>query len=101
MAAFAAAFLFGGVQAFLLKRFLFLITSRRYERAVLFLIVKLALYLAGALLLVLLFKSYVIPCAAGYAAGLPAAVMLWFFYQILRGKSAISGDGNHKNSHNC
>lgn len=100
MAGAAIAFVFGILQAFLLKATLFSFTSGNYPKAALCLIVKLIAYGAAALMLVFLFPDYVISCVIGYAAGLPAAVTVWFIINTLRAENADSGDGKNEDSNN-
>ena len=97
MAGAAIAFVFGILQAFLLKTALFSFTAGNYQKAALALIVKLLAYGAAALMLVFLFSDYVISCVIGYALGLPAAVAVWFIINTLRAGSADSGDGKNEN----
>lgn len=100
MAGAAIAFVFGILQAFLLKATLFSFTAGNYQKAALCLIVKLIAYGAAALMLVFLFPDYVISCVIGYAAGLPAAVTVWFIINTLRAENADSGDGKNEDSNN-
>ena len=100
MAGAVIAFAFGILQAFLLKGTLFSFTAGNYQKAALFLIVKLTAYGAAALLLVFLFRDYVISCVIGYAIGLPAAVTVWFIINTIRAKNADSGDGRNEDSNN-
>ena len=94
------AFIFGVLQAFLLKITLFSFTAGNYQKAALCLLVKLIAYGAAALLLVFLFSDYVIGCVVGYAAGLPVTVTAWFIINTLRAKNAASGDGKNEDSNN-
>ena len=94
------AFIFGVLQAFLLKNTLFSFTEGNYQKAALCLIIKLILYGAAAIILVFLFSDYVIGCVIGYAAGLPAAVTVWFIINTLRAKNEASGDGKNEGSNN-
>ena len=94
------AFIFGILQAFLLKNTLFSFTAGNYQKAALFLTVKFIAYGAAALILIFLFSDYVISCVIGYAAGLPAAVTVWFIINTLRAKNAASGDGKNEDSNN-
>lgn len=100
MAGAVIAFAFGILQALLLKTTLFSFTVGNYQKAALFLIVKLIAYGAAALVLVFLFRDYVINCVIGYGAGLPAAVTVWFIINTLRAKNADSGDGKNEDSNN-
>lgn len=100
MAGAVIAFAFGILQAFLLKTTLFSFTAGNYQKAALCLIIKLIAYGAAAILLVFLFSDYVISCVIGYAAGLPAAVTVWFIINALRAKNADSGDGKNEDSNN-
>ena len=100
MAGAVIAFAFGILQAFLLKSILFSFTAGNYQKAALCLIVKLIAYGTAAILLVFLFSDYVISCVIGYAAGLPAAVTVWFIINTLRAKNADSGDGKNEDSNN-
>lgn len=100
MAGAVIAFAFGILQAFLLKGTLFSFTAGNYQKAALFLIIKLIAYGAAAILLVFLFSDYVISCVIGYAAGLPAAVTVWFIINTLRAKNADSGDGKNEDGNN-
>lgn len=100
MAGAVIAFAFGILQAFLLKGTLFSFTAGNYQKAALFLIIKLIAYGAAAILLVFLFSEYVISCVIGYAAGLPAAVTVWFIINTLRAKNADSGDGKNEDGNN-
>ena len=100
MAGAVIAFAFGILQAFLLKGTLFSFTAGNYQKAALCLIVKLIAYGTAAILLVFLFSDYVISCVIGYAAGLPAAVTVWFIINTLRAKNADSGDGKNEDSNN-
>ncbi len=94
------AFAFGILQAFLLKNTLFSFTAGNYQKAAVLLIAKLIAYGAAALILVFLFSEYIINCVIGYAAGLPAAVTVWFVINTLRAKNADSGDGKNGDSNN-
>lgn len=94
------AFIFGILQAFLLRNTLFSFTSGNYQKAAFFLIVKFIAYGAATLILVFLFSDYVISCVIGYAAGLPAAVTVWFIINTLRAKNEASGDGKNEGSNN-
>ena len=94
------AFVFGVLQAFLLKLTLFSFTEGNYQKAALCLIVKLIAYGAAALMLVFLFPDYVISCVIGYAIGLPVTVTVWFIINTLRAKNADSGDGKNENCNN-
>lgn len=100
MAGAVIAFAFGILQAFLLKGTLFSFTAGNYQKAALCLIIKLIAYGAVALILVFLFSDYVISCVIGYAAGLPAAVTVWFIINTLRAKNEASGDGRNEDSNN-
>lgn len=100
MAGAVIAFVFGILQALLLKVILFSFTSGNYQKAALCLIVKLIAYGAAALMLVFLFPDYVISCVIGYAAGLPAAVTVWFIINTLRAENADSGDGKNEDGNN-
>lgn len=100
MAGAVIAFAFGILQAFLLKGTLFSFTAGNYQKAALCLIIKLIAYGAAALILVFLFSDYVISCVIGYAAGLPAAVTVWFIINTLRAKNEASGDGKNEDSNN-
>lgn len=100
MAGAVIAFAFGILQALLLKTALFSFTAGNYQKAALFLIVKFIAYGGAAILLVFLFRDYVISCVIGYAIGLPAAVTVWFIINTLRAKNADSGDGKNEDSNN-
>ncbi|MGN0492530.1 MAG: hypothetical protein ACI4F7_02690 [Acutalibacteraceae bacterium] len=100
MAGAVIAFVFGVLQAFLLKVTLFSFTEGNYQKAAVFMIVKLLAYGAAALLLVFLFSDYVIGCVIGYAAGLPVTVTVWFIINTLRAKNADSGDGKNEGNNN-
>ena len=100
MAGAVIAFAFGILQAFLLKVTLFSFTAGNYQKAALCLIIKLIGYGAAALILVFLFSDYVISCVIGYAAGLPAAVTVWFIINTLRPKNETSGDGRNEDNNN-
>lgn len=94
------AFVFGVGEALLLKNMLFSFTAGRYGRAAVILLVKLISYGAAALLLVFRFPGHIVGCAVGYALGLPAAVVVWFLYQTVRGKKTDLGDETNENSNN-
>ncbi len=94
------AFVFGALQAVLLKYFLASFTSGSYGRAAALLLVKLLAYGAAIAAVVIFFSDRIISIAAGYAVGLPAAVTLCFIYKAFIGKNADSGDGKNEQSNN-
>ena len=94
------AFVFGVLQAFLLKLTLFSFTEGNYQKAAVFMILKLIAYGAAAMLLVFLFSDYVISCVIGYAIGLPVTVTVWFIINTLSAKCAATGDGENEGSNN-
>lgn len=98
MAGTVIAFIFGVLQAFLLKVTLFSFTEGNYQKAAVFMILKLIAYGAAAMLLVFLFSDYVISCVIGYAIGLPVTVTVWFIINTLRAKCAATGDGKNEGS---
>lgn len=91
------SFFFGGLQAFLLRKTLFSLTAGSWPKALLFLLIKLVLYAIALTLLVLLFVRYAVPCAVGYALGLPLMVSVLFVVQTLRGSQLKTGDDQKRN----
>lgn len=100
MAGAVIAFIFGALQAFLLKVTLFSFTAGNYRKAAAFMILKFIAYGAAALLLVFLFSDYVISCVIGYAIGLPVTVTVWFIINTFCAERAASGDGKNEGSNN-
>ena len=93
----SVAFIFGPVQALLLKNLLFSFTSGNYAKAAVMLFIKLITYAAAASLLVFVFDKHIISCAVGYTIGLPLAIAVWFACKKTARKNVYSGDG--KNGH--
>lgn len=78
MFGFVIALLFGLAQMFLLSKMLKGATSGNINTLALFLAVKFVTYTAAVLLLLLVFPKSLIPCACGYAAGLPLGATVYF-----------------------
>ena len=94
----SVAFIFGALQALLLKSLLFSFTSGNYAKAAVMLFVKLITYAAAASLLVFVFDGYIISCAVGYTIGLPVTVAAYFIYGTVKCRSSHSGDGENENT---
>lgn len=88
------AFIFGIFEAFLLQRLLYSFTSGNYNKAALFLTVKLISYAAAISLLVFLFSSQLVSAAVGFTVGFPVVTVIWFIFKTLR-----KGD-NHNETDN-
>ena len=94
----SVAFIFGAVQALLLKNLLFSFTAGNYAKAAVMLFIKLITYAAAASLLVFVFDKHIISCAVGYTVGLPVTVAAYFIYGTVKGRSSHSGDGKNENT---
>ena len=94
----SVAFIFGAVQALLLKNLLFSFTAGNYAKAAVMLFIKLITYAAAASLLVFVFDEHIISCAVGYTVGLPVTVAAYFIYGAVKGRSSHSGDGKNENT---
>lgn len=94
----SVAFIFGAVQALLLKNLLFSFTAGNYAKAAVMLFIKLITYAAAASLLVFVFDEHIISCAVGYTVGLPVMVAAYFIYGTVKGRSSHSGDGKNENT---
>lgn len=94
----SVAFIFGAVQALLLKNLLFSFTAGNYAKAAVMLFIKLITYAAAASLLVFVFDEHIISCAVGYTVGLPVTVAAYFIYGTVKGRSSHSGDGKNENT---
>ena len=94
----SVAFVFGAVQALLLKNLLFSFTAGNYAKATVMLFIKLITYAAAASLLVFVFDEHIISCAVGYTVGLPVTVAAYFIYGTVKGRSSHSGDGKNENT---
>ena len=94
----SVAFIFGALQALLLKSLLFSFTAGNYAKAAVMLFIKLITYAAAASLLVFVFDKHIISCAVGYTIGLPVTVAAYFVYGAVKGRSSHSGDGKNENT---
>lgn len=94
----SVAFIFGALQALLLKNLLFSFTAGNYAKAAVMLFVKLITYAAAASLLVFVFDDFIISCAVGYTVGLPVTVAAYFIYGTVKGRNSYSGDGKNENT---
>ena len=94
----SVAFIFGALQALLLKSLLFSFTTGNYAKAAVMLFIKLITYAAAASLLVFVFDKHIISCAVGYTIGLPVTVAAYFIYGTVKGRSSHSGDGENENT---
>ena len=94
----SVAFIFGALQALLLKNLLFSFTAGNYAKAAVMLFIKLITYAAAASLLVFVFDKHIISCAVGYTIGLPVTVAAYFIYGAVKGRSSHSGDGKNENT---
>ena len=88
MVAGCVAFIFGAVQALLLKNLLFYFTAKNYAKAAVVLFLKFITYAAAASLLVFVFGEHIISCAVGYTVGLPVTVATYFIYGTVKGKNS-------------
>lgn len=93
------AFAFGVFEAVMLQKTLSSFLKADYQKAVIFLSVKLLTYGAAAILLVFVFEKYIIPAAIGFTVGLPLTVIIWFVLNTLKAKPH-TGDGQNENINN-
>ena len=89
------SFFFGAAQAFLLKKALTYILGADYMKAALFFLIKTLLFALAAVALVLWLRTYLVACAIGFGAGLPAMIMIYFAC-----KTFVSGGDQNENADN-
>lgn len=94
------AFAFGVLEAFVLSKILFAVTSGDYVKAIIFMLIKFATYAVAIALLLLFFSQCIINCAIGYSVGLPIVTIVWFAHKISHGKGVKSGDDQNEHNNN-